>query len=491
MTLKNKERLIIFTKQNLDALKWNGKQSFYFARNFEALCIAVNKYSKTYYAHWSISVVGKEGRLKSIGNKKMLGGYHIPLGEIKEKLRANVDIWKAAARETGSTKETTVGDLARAFINDGMKALRIRTRGQRIKYKPKTVEGYKACLKSSLLCEGVLSSKEYVELFKKPIRYNGAFVEGALKDVPLSKVGRKDIDIFMHRMQDKPVAANNTLAALSVAFEWDFTRASTQLYKGSNNPCLRVVKYQVTKDKKFLDIEKVLEVRKYIENNLHKTNTLFTPHFLAYVNLLLENGERQSDFHGLYWKKPNNIDAAHAKGCTGWVDLENGTFSIIDSKNRKPATEELSLVTIKILKKLNEMRYESLSWCVKSEWIFPRAEAPELCISDSSYRWQRDRFMFKFGLATRTLLASKKTRKLYKYKCEYTLKHLRKTFVTHYGRKKGAVAAQTRMRHADLKTTQDHYFTEEPKSLRVDDVYSPREERSQHKMAAIKGGKNE
>ena len=206
MTLKNKERLIIFTKANLAALKWNGKQTFYFARDNQGLCIAVNRYSKTYYAHWSISVAGENGRLKSDGKKKMLGGFNIPLEEIKRKLRVNLDKWKEAARETGSTKETTVGDLARAFLADGMRGLRIRTRGERINYKPKSREGYISSLKSALLCEGVISGVEYTELFKKRIRYNGTFIEGALKDVALSKVTRKDLDIFMHRMQDKPVA---------------------------------------------------------------------------------------------------------------------------------------------------------------------------------------------------------------------------------------------------------------------------------------------
>jgi hypothetical protein len=58
-------------------------------------------------------------------------------------------------------------------------------------------------------------------------------------------------------------------------------------------------------------------------------------------------------------------------------------------------------------------------------------------------------------LATRELVRSKKTRKLYKYKNEYTFKHLRKTFVTHYargkdaeGKERGLVVASLRMRHS-------------------------------------------
>ena len=100
-----------------------------------------------------------------------------------------------------------------------------------------------------------------------------------------------------------------------------------------------------------------------------------------------ENGERQEDFQGLYWQEPNNIEAAKAKGCTGWLDLKNGTYYLIDSKNRKDALEDLSDNSIRILNKLNEMRYESLSWCIKSKWVFPCATDIEKHITSNSYRW--------------------------------------------------------------------------------------------------------
>ena len=83
---------------------------------------AVNKFSKTYYAHWSTSVVGKDGRLKSIGKKKELGSYEIPLEEIKTKLRKNIDTWKENSKRVGAAAELTVGDLVKAFIKNGTTA---------------------------------------------------------------------------------------------------------------------------------------------------------------------------------------------------------------------------------------------------------------------------------------------------------------------------------------------------------------------------------
>jgi hypothetical protein len=99
-------------------------------------------------------------------------------------------------------------------------------------------------------------------------------------------------------------------------------------------------------------------------------------------------------------------------------------------------------------------------------------------VNNSSYRVKLKYFNYKFGLATRELVRSKKTRKLYKYKNEYTFKHLRKTFVTHYARGKnkdgterGLVQASLRMRHSSPKVTKDHYFTEDQEQLRVDHMY--------------------
>ena len=44
---------IKFTKANLERLKFSGKHKYYYAENFEGLCIYVGKSEKTYHAHWS------------------------------------------------------------------------------------------------------------------------------------------------------------------------------------------------------------------------------------------------------------------------------------------------------------------------------------------------------------------------------------------------------------------------------------------------------
>ena len=489
--MKNRERTIEFSKINLTKLAKNNSVGWYFAKGIEGLCLYHGKQKKSFYVQYGTSFIGKDGRINRINRKKKLGDFNEPIEQIKIKLWQQLPKLKEAAKITdGASTDPTVADLVNSFLTDGVKGEKIRSR-ERKNYKNKTSDGYTRSLKTHILCKGRNTAKYYKELFSQKVRFRGEYVTGSLKDVPLNKVTRKDIEVYMFRMQDKPAAANNAVAALSAAFEWDMSRSHKQLYHGTNNPCLRVKKYAINKDKKFIDIEKVLEIRSYILNNIHKTNTIFTAHFLSFYLTMLEVGERQEDLFGMYWKKPTNIPKAQKAGCTGYLDLDKRLLHIIDSKNRQPATIKLTIEAAACLKKLNEMRYEKLSWCVSSPLVFCQVEDINKPITNNSFRWQRDRFHYRFGLATRKLIRSKKDRKLYKYTNEYTFKHLRKTFVTHYGRAKGLEAARLRMRHSSSEVTKNHYFNEDAAALDVDHMYSPKEERQQHKLAAIKGGKND
>ena len=84
------EKTIVFKKAILDKLSHEDGEWRY-AKNIEYLCIRVFENKKTYYASWSIPVLGEDGRIRSIGKKKKLGGFHIPLEEIKVKLRTTID----------------------------------------------------------------------------------------------------------------------------------------------------------------------------------------------------------------------------------------------------------------------------------------------------------------------------------------------------------------------------------------------------------------
>ena len=82
---------IKFTKENLQRLKASSKPKWHYAENFEGLAIYVGKDEKTYYAHWSEPVIDKStGKIKRIGKNKRLYGFHVPLDEIKEKVRRNL-----------------------------------------------------------------------------------------------------------------------------------------------------------------------------------------------------------------------------------------------------------------------------------------------------------------------------------------------------------------------------------------------------------------
>ena len=493
------DKYIKFIKEKLEKLPFNS--GWWFASNMEGLCIRCGKKKKTYHAHWSVPTINKDGYTSRKGIRKKLGGFHIPLEEIKKALRSNIDDYKKLSNSSESS--LTVGGLVSSFIKSGVSGLRIRQRGERLSYKPKTTKGYIQTLNRSVLLKSKKSKQDQIELKqnmdKVPVNYQGFDYTGALKDVPLQDVSRRDIEIWMTRLKATPIAANHALAALSVAFEFDMQKGKDRLYSGSNNPCIRVTKYAVNKDKKYLHVEKVIEIRDYIVENQWRD-----PHFLTYYMLLLECGERQSDLSGLYRKAPTNPIIEKDKGCTGWLDLENESIHLLDSKDRHEHDVPLTEEAIAILKQLEVMLGDRLSKYIKSKFVFPQSydeknpDKIHMPITENSFRFKMDRFHYKFGLAERIFIrASKgkygKKRVLYKYKNIFTLKHLRKTFVTHFGREEGLEAASLRMRHSSLKVTQDHYFNADKDKLRKKHMYSKsiRQSRSAIKPRAIIGGKYE
>jgi len=461
---------ITFNKRKLESLK-STKPTWYYAKNFEGLALLVGKKKKTYYAHWAIPVVNKiTGNLTYVGKRKKLGGFHIPLDEIKALVRRKLDdLKKVSLTADGSL---TMGGLCSAFIKNGSAGYRVKVKGAKIKYKKKTTFNNNLLLSTYVLLK--TKKPEIISMISDPFKYNGAgYVKELLKDIPLNRICKRDIEIFHTRMEQIPTTANRVLAALSVAIEWDMKRSVDRLYKGDSNPCLRVSKYQESKDKRHLVLNKVVEVRDYCLNEQWRD-----PHFLTFYALCLEIGERLEDLFRLVWHKPRSTK--EIESCSGWLDLENKTIHLTDSKDRKEADPPLTDEAIQMLQQLQKYNSErkECAFALGTPWIFPRATDPSMAINNNSYRVKLKYFNYKFGLATRELVRSKKTRKLYKYKNEYTFKHLRKTFVTHYargkdaeGKERGLVVASLRMRHSSPKVTKDHYFTEDQEQLRTAHMY--------------------
>ena len=313
---------IKFIKNKLGALKFSGKGKFYYAENFEGLAIYVGKDEKTYYAHWSEPVIDKTtGFIKRVGKKKRLAGFHVPLDEIKVKVRKNLDDWKKQNSEIDGG--LTVGGLCSAFMKNGSAGYRVKVKGAKIKYKKKTTFNNNLLLSTYLLLK--TKKSEIISMISDPFKYNGGYAKGSLKDISLNKVSKRDIEIWHTRMESMPTTANRALAALSVAFEWDMKRSTDRLFPGDNNPCLRVSKYQESKDKKHLDINKVIEVRNYCINEQWRD-----PHFLTFYALCLEVGERLEDLFRIVKKKPRT--ATEIKNCSGWIDYDKEIIHLTDSK---------------------------------------------------------------------------------------------------------------------------------------------------------------
>ena len=128
---------INFNKRKLESLKSSTKPTWYYAQNFEGLALLVGKKKKTYYAHWSIPVVDKiTGNIKMVGKRKKVGGFHIPLDEIKALIRRKLDDLKTVSLTADGS--LTTGGLCSAFIKNGSDGYRVKVKGAKIKYKKKT-----------------------------------------------------------------------------------------------------------------------------------------------------------------------------------------------------------------------------------------------------------------------------------------------------------------------------------------------------------------
>ena len=478
------KKSIIFTKHNLEKIEHTGKLQKYFATNYPSLCLFVQPYpslNKSYYAHWSVVRYKKDGTQKRQGRYKLICRYGSKQIEAVNKIvNSGIDKWKV--EKSAASKPATVETLVKAFIKDGTSGFRVKGK-TKIKYKTTTADGYKRDLKLYVLM--LTNKQELISMLTDPFRYAGdSYSKIALKDITLKDITKRDIEIWHTRMKDIPIAANRALAALSVAFEWDMNRLTNRLYQKDNNVCLRIPKYQENKDKRFIDtIEKVLEMRSYCINEQWRD-----PHFLTYYCLDLECGERLTDLFGLAWNQP--LRAADMKECTGWFSFRTQQLFLKDSKNRQPATIDLTEESVQILQKLQRMKAEEnnkASFAAGSIRVFPRPTDPTKHINHSSYRCKLRYFHFKFGLATREHVRGKGKRKVYKYKLTLTLKHLRKTFVTYYGREHGEEAASHRMRHSTLQVTREHYFNAKKEDLKVKHMYST----GDNVVELKKAGKNE
>ena len=458
-----KKRNIKFTTAALENIKHTDQLQKWYDKNCEGLACFVQpspSANKSYYAHWSTITHDKDGKQKRSGRyKRICRVGQKPLDEVKAEVITKLKIWKAGNITSSSIK--TVASLVKEYISFGAGGFRVKNKSKKIKYKAVTAGSYKQLLSTYVL---VKTKKESVkQILTDPFRRSdNNYYKKQLAELPLDKLTKKDIEIWHSRMESIPTAANRALAVLSVVFEWDANR-QIPTHKGSN-PCLRVTKYEEQKDKKWIDTNsKVFEIVKYCKEQQYRD-----PHFLTYYLMLLEYGERISDTQGLVWRKPNTI--TEQLKCSGWINWRKKEIYLRDTKNRQDAEPEMTEELITQLQKLQNLisnENTNASFAVGSRWVFPRPTDPTQHINHTSYRKKLRNFHFKMGLTTREYVRGKGKRKVYKYTNHLTFKHLRKTFVTTYGRKYGLEKASQRMRHSSPVVTKEHYYNEDAASLKT------------------------
>ena len=457
------KRNIKFTKAALENIRHTDQLQKYYDKSCEGLACFIQpqpSLNKSYYAHWSTVTYDATGKQKRSGRYKRICRIgQKSLDEVKAEVITKLKIWKAGNITTSSIK--TVATLVNEYINFGAGGFRVKNKSKKIKYKTVTTDSYKHLLSTYVL---VKTKKVHLKtMLTAPFRRSdNYYYKKQLAELPLDKLTKKDIEIWHSRMENISTAANRALAALSVVFEWDGDR-QIPTHKGSN-PCLRVTKYEEQKDKKYIDSNaKLFEIVKYCRDQQYRD-----PHFLTYYLLLLEYGERISDTQRLVWNKPDTM--AEQLKCSGWINWRKKEIYLRDTKNRKDAAPEMTEELIMQLKKLQNLVTDAntkASWAVGSKWVFPRPTDPTQPINNTSYRCKLRDFNYKFGMATREYVRGTGKRKVYKYKNLLSFKHLRKTYVTIYGRKMGLEAASIRMRHSSLIVTKEHYFNEDAAALKT------------------------
>ncbi len=254
---------IKFTKTNIEKLKHptGNRPDKYFASNCPALAVVVQaepSLVKSYYGSFGKIITLPDGKLKRTGRYKYICRVgDKPLEAVMNEVRLKLKDWKR--EKSQSSKSKTVADLVTAFIAGGAKGFRIKKKGGKLKYKKKTSEDYTSKLRIYILLKTI--NQNLIERLTYPI--GNLASAGSLKDIALNKLTHEDIEAFHNRLESTPTVANRVLACLSVAFSWDSKRGKDRLFDGTN-PCLRIEKFPEIKDKKFLEIEKVLEIRDYI-----------------------------------------------------------------------------------------------------------------------------------------------------------------------------------------------------------------------------------
>ena len=463
MNMKPKNRKSKFTKQECDRIKEPGT---YFFNDTPAVALRVSRNRiKSVYASYSV-VVGTtaDGKLKIHGRYKFicrLGAK--PIEEIKLSIAQNISDWKKTP-DAGAVTAPTVGTLIADYRKPGAAKYRVKQKGGKLGYKQKTKDGYIRALNTYVMMD--TNNPGILDRLTSKVKINGQFNSDILKDIKLNKLTKDHIKNHHERLAATPISANRMLSALSAVFTWDMDRGGSKLWQKDHNPCYGINKFIENKDKKFLKIEKVLEIINYIKNNLYRD-----PHFLTYYMLLLDIGERPADVMGIKWQEP--LTESAKEECSGWLIDNNTKIFIRDSKDRNEAVVDLNMATDQ-LNKLMDYKSEpdtAATFAAQSAYVFPRPTDPTKHITNNSYRKKLYKFNYKFGLAERSLVRSFGSRKLYTYKNIYSFKHLRKTFATHYGAKYGLQETSERMRHSSTKVTKDHYYNQRDEKFKGRSAY--------------------
>ena len=466
-----------FTQTKLEQslfYKGNGKApDKRFDEGCESLCLFIYPNNQmTFYAVAKKPMFNeKKGRMENNSYYKKM----FPFSKIKpngyedclDKARSLVKDYVALILDPGlSNDQTTFGNLAQKFLDEGMNGNRLSDKAEKHNYKKSTIKKYTKLINTYILLRS--NNPEITKRMSEMFPHKSLTSTKPIKDVACSNINEWEIDVLHNRLKKTPVVANDVLKVVSIIINWG---KQNKKFNGPN-PCNDIAKFPEKKIKARLSDEQ----REKILNHCKSKAFDYDPFFLAFIALLLLLGKRIEELLSVTWNIP--YTNKEKETCSGWLDTdwERSKYLILhDTKNRKDERVYLESDSRAILQRLQAARLtEKNSWALTSRYLFPQKNDPTKACTSSSFRKSLKELNEKLNLSV--IVKDEKT-KVITQRLGFTFKLARKTFGSWVEENFGLEIASKKLNHSSTKVTRDHYIVSEDRQLEIENVYQNKREK--------------
>ena len=243
-----------FTQTKLEQslfYKGNGKApDKRFDEGCESLCLFIYPNNKmTFYAVAKKPMFNeKKGRMENNSYYKKM----FPFSKIKpngyedclDKARSLVKDYVALILDPGlSNDQTTFGNLAQKFLDEGMNVNRLSDKAEKHNYKKSTIKKYTKLINTYILLRS--NNPEITKRMSEMFPHKSLTSTKPIKDVACSNINEWEIYVLHNRLKKTPVVANDVLKVVSIIINWG---KQNKKFNGPN-PCNDIAKFPEKKIK--------------------------------------------------------------------------------------------------------------------------------------------------------------------------------------------------------------------------------------------------